>query len=371
MVLLYIVAVVMVFVFAVRVFMRSSAFGWLSTGGRLEEIQASPNYRDGKFQNLHHTPNLAEDTTYTKVMYEFFFTRNKRKRPEKRLPSAKTNLHTLEPGKDILVWFGHSSYFMQIDGRKFLVDPVFSGHASPFSFTTRSYDGADVYSADDIPEIDHLIITHDHWDHLDHATVTALKPKIKQVITGLGTGAHLERWGYDPEKIIEKDWHKNHDMGDGFSITALPARHFSGRGFKRDQVLWSSFALQTPTLHIYIGGDSGYDTHFSEIGKQYGPFDIAILECGQYNRNWKYIHMMPEELITAAKELQAAKALPVHWGKFSLALHDWDEPIRRVTAEALRQNYPLLLPMIGEAMELKEQQTFSRWWEEVTVKNEK
>jgi L-ascorbate metabolism protein UlaG (beta-lactamase superfamily) len=362
-ILILIIAIATIIVFAVSSFMRSAAFGMLSTGKRMKKIEGSPNYREGRFQNLHHTPNLAEGASYGRVMWDFFFAKEAGNKPPHILPSKKTDLWTLDPGKDVLVWFGHSSYFMQVDGKKILVDPVLSGHASPISFTTRSYKGTDVYTVDDIPAIDYLFITHDHWDHLDYATVSALQPRIKHVITGLGTGAHLERWGYDTQQVLEKDWYEELILEDGFTIRALPSRHFSGRGFTRDQSLWMSFALRTRSMHIYIGGDSGYDTHFAEIGEKYGPFDLAILECGQYNPYWKYIHMMPEEVITAARDLRAAKVLPVHWAKFSLGIHAWDDPIKRVTAEGIKQDQPVLHPMIGEEILLKKDQPFQRWWE--------
>ncbi len=254
---------------------------------------------------------------------------------------------------------------MQVDGKKILVDPVLSGNASPLKFTTRSFKGSDVYTAADIPEIDYLFISHDHWDHLDHETILQLKPGIKKIITGLGTGAHLEHWGFDKKMIVEKDWNEEQILDDGFIVNTVPARHFSGRGFKRQQALWLSFVLQTPTMKIFIGGDSGYDTHFAAVGKQFGPFDLAILECGQYNKSWKYIHMMPEELIQAAKDLQAKKILPVHWSKFTLALHSWDEPIIRVTSAATENNFPIIHPMIGEAINLKDMSGTTAWWENI------
>jgi L-ascorbate metabolism protein UlaG (beta-lactamase superfamily) len=242
-----------------------------------------------------------------------------------------------------------------------LVDPVLSGTASPVKFTTRSFKGADVYTTDDIPPIDYLFITHDHWDHLDYETLVKLKPKIGKVLTGLGTGAHLEHWGFDAKKIIEKDWNEEVLLEEGFTINTTPARHFSGRSFKRNGSLWLSFVLTTPTKKIFLGGDSGYDTHFAAIGKQFGPFDLAILENGQYNKHWKLIHMMPEEVVQAAEDLQAKMLLPVHWGKFSLALHAWDEPIQRVTAEAKRKGMPIIHPMIGEAVDLKEPGSYNLW----------
>ena len=308
------------------------------------------------------TPALAEGITYPRVMYEFFFKRSRRGTPTAPLPTAKTDLAALPPTENVIVWFGHSSYFMQLNGKKFLVDPVFSGRASPVSFTTAAFKGSDVYTADDLPPIDFLLITHDHYDHLDFKTVQALKGKVGREITGLGTGSHLEHWGYAPEVITELDWDEAADLGGGFSLYATTARHFSGRQFKRNNTLWLSFILQTPTQKLYIGGDSGYDNHFETIGREHGPFDLAILETGQYNAHWKYIHMMPEETVQAAIDLGAARMLPVHWGKFSLALHDWDEPIRRDVAEAERKGLPLLHPGIGEALHLDQPHT-TNWWQ--------
>ena len=287
---------------------------------------------------------------------------SKRKKAVGSLPSKKTNLLTLDPAKDVLVWFGHSSYFMQIDGKTMLVDPVFSGHASPFSFMVKSFEGSDIYTSEDFPEIDYLFITHDHWDHLDSKTVLKLKPKVGKIITSLGTGAHLEHWGFAPDQIIEKDWNESAVLDSGFVITATPGRHFSGRGFKRNQAMWASFVLQTSSKKIFIGGDSGYDTHFVEIGIEHGPFDLALLECGQYNHSWKYIHMMPEETVQAAIDLKAKTFIPVHWGKFALALHAWDEPIERVTKEAHRLNIPIFHPMIGEEVNLNEPNETTEWW---------
>src|SRR4051812_41954402 len=189
------IIIVLVIALGVFVFMRQPQFGKRPTGDRLKTIESSPNYKNGQFQNLHHTPSLAEGTSYTRVMREFFFTKKERPKPIETLPSRKTNLLELDPGKDVLVWFGHSSYFMQLSGKKFLVDPVFSGNASPVKFTTRSFKGSDIYTTDEMPMIDYLLITHDHYDHLDHETIVKLKPKIKNIITGLGVGEHLRHWG--------------------------------------------------------------------------------------------------------------------------------------------------------------------------------
>ena len=340
-------------------------FGAAPSGERLNKIRQSSNFRDGKFQNIHFTPQLAEDTTFFKVLKKFLIDKKIRNKPSQPLPSVKTDLKSLPGDENVLVWFGHSSYFMQVDGMKILVDPVLSGAASPIAFTTRSYPGSDIYTPDDFPEIDILFVSHDHYDHLDYETVKKLEPKIKTAITGLGTGAHLERWGFAPEKIIEKDWDETVELGSGFFVHTTTARHFSGRSLRRNNTLWMAFLLQTPTRKIYIGGDSGYDTHFEVIGKTFGPIDLAILECGQYDESWKYIHMLPNEVVPAALNLKAKMLLPVHWGKFSLANHPWDEPVTLVTAAAKKYGLPIMTPMIGEKVNLDNPQVLEDWWKKV------
>ena len=350
---------------AVALFVQQPKFGKTPAGERLARIKKSPHYRNGKFQNLSPTPDLTEGASILSVLWEFLLKNNKRLQPAGPLPSKKTDLSALHPDDNVLVWFGHSSYFMQIDGKKILVDPVLSGTASPLGSNVKSFNGSDVYTAGDIPEIDFLFITHDHWDHVDYKTLKQLKPKIRQVICGLGTGAHLEYWGYDHSKIVEKAWNEQVDLGSGFVVHVCPARHFSGRGFLRNKAMWVSYALATPTVKIFIGGDSGYDAHFAEIGDTQGPFDLAILECGQYDKSWKYIHLMPEEVVQAGQDLKARSLFPVHWGKFVLANHDWDDPIVRVVAEGERKKVHLIHPLIGEKVKLKEAGIFARWWENV------
>ncbi|HRX11522.1 MAG TPA: MBL fold metallo-hydrolase [Draconibacterium sp.] len=357
-ILFTIVAIVAIAIF---VFLRQPKFGKLPAGDRLARIEKSPNYKNGSFTNLNHTPQMTGEGGFLKIMKDMFTAKNRR--PVDSIPSVKTDLLNLSPDKDILVWFGHSSYFMQIEGKRFLVDPVFCGNASPFSFMIKSFKGTDIYTPSDIPQIDYLIITHDHWDHLDYKTVTELKPKIGKVITGLGTGAHLESWGYNPTTIIESDWYNLVDLGAGFSIEVTPARHFSGRGTKPNQSLWASFVLQTPTMKIFIGGDGGYDEHFAEIGGKFEGFDLAILENGQYNTSWKYIHMMPNEVLRAAKDLKAKRLFPVHSSKFALANHSWDAPLKSISEFNKAAKQPLITPIIGEMVYLKDTaQIFKEWW---------
>jgi L-ascorbate metabolism protein UlaG (beta-lactamase superfamily) len=359
--MLTVFAIVLVVLVSVYVFFRQPQFGRKTTGEKFKKLEASPNYKGGQFQNLSDTPQLTGNASMLKVMREFFFNKDKRNVPAGVLPSHKTNLFQLDPGKDVLVWFGHSSYFMQLNGRKFLVDPVFSGHASPVWFTTRSFKGSDIYNGEGIPEIDFLFLTHDHYDHLDYRTIVKLKPKVDKVITGLGVGAHLIRWGYKTENIFELDWNEEIKF-ENFTVNTTPARHFSGRTFKRNTSIWLSFVLTTPDKRIFVGGDSGYDIHFKKIGEQFGPFDLVILENGQYNHYWKFIHMLPEETVQAAIDLKAKDLLPVHWGKFSLSLHAWDEPITRLVSEAKRKGINVLHPMIGEPVYFDRENAFSEWW---------
>lgn len=354
--------ILLVIAVAAIVFLRTRRFGKLPAGKALEKLKNSSNFRKGKFRNIHYTPDLKEGVSYFTVIRKFFFGKSKRSVPSRKLPSAKTDLHALPAGDNVLIWFGHSSYFIQVDGKKILVDPVFSGNASPVKFTTKSFAGTDVYRAEDIPSIDYLFITHDHWDHLDFETVVRLKPKVKQIVTGLGVGSNLEYWGFNKNRIAEMDWNEELLLEDGFVVNSTIARHFSGRGFKRNQSLWLSFALSTPTIKIFLGGDSGYDTHFKTIGEKFGPFDLAILECGQYNEYWPYIHMMPEEAVQAALDLRAKTLLPVHWAKFSLSLHSWDEPIKRVVEESRKKNMPVITPLIGEKADVKSRYIFTEWW---------
>jgi L-ascorbate metabolism protein UlaG (beta-lactamase superfamily) len=362
------VSVAIVFSIITAAILQQAKFGKLPSGARLEKIRKSPHYKKGSFQNQSYTPILTEGVGFLEVSREFFFGKNKRVTPKGEIPSVKTDLINLEGDRDILVWFGHSSYFMQIDGKKILVDPVLSGHASPFSGSVKAFKGTNPFTADDIPIIDFLFITHDHWDHLDYETIMKLKPKIKRVICGLGVGENFEYWGFDKNAITELDWNEQVVPESSFVVNAVPARHFSGRSLRRNQTLWVSFAFRTPTMNIYIGGDGGYDSHISEIGEAHGPFDLAILENGQYNKNWKYIHQLPEDVLKSFKDLNARRLFPVHSSKFALANHPWDEPLAKVAKNCEKSGVSLITPMIGEAVNLKDPfQKFSRWWENVDL----
>jgi L-ascorbate metabolism protein UlaG (beta-lactamase superfamily) len=348
-------------------FMHQPKFGKLPTGERLEAINNSINYRNNQFQNIHHTPALAEGESYARLLKKYFFADRSNTVPKQPIPTVKTNLFEIGIDKNVLVWFGHSSYYMQVDGKRILVDPVFSPSISPIPGGTKAFKGTDIYKPADIPAIDYLFLTHDHWDHLDYKTVLALKPKVGKIICALGIGAHLERWGFAKNEFIETDWNEFIQLDNGFTINTTPARHFSGRTFKRNKAIWISCVFTTPNHNIFIGGDSGYDTHFAEIGNKFGPFDIAILENGQYNKSWKYIHMMPEEVIQAAADLQAKKLLPVHSSKFSLSLHDWDEPLKTIISLPNETGVNIITPKIGEVVEIdNQQQSFTHWWQHIS-----
>ena len=343
-------------------FLQQKTFGINPSGERLLRIEKSSNYVNGSFRNLVSTEIMLKGTSFIKLMFQFF-NKPASTAPPKVLPSVKTDLINLKAIEPTIIWFGHSSYLIKTKHYNILVDPVFSGHASPVSFIGKAFEGSNNYSTEDFPDIDILIITHDHYDHLDYDTVTKLIPKVKKIITALGVGAHLEHWGVKSEIITELDWWEMKKISDNVDITATPARHFSGRKFKRGKTLWASFALKIEGYNLFLGGDSGFGNHFKEIGEKFGPFDLAILECGQYGDKWPFIHMLPEQTIEAAKDLKAKILLPVHWGKFILSTHDWNEPIKRVSKAAIENNITITTPMIGEALVLNNNYPVNKWWD--------
>lgn len=326
----------------------------------------SPHFKNGQFRNLNPTPQFAEGYSFVSVFKDFLFRKTPHKFPTQNIPTIKTDLKSIAKEEDVLVWFGHSSYFFQLDSKRFLVDPVFSNHASPIPGMIKAFSGTEIYSAEDMPEIDYLIITHDHYDHLDYKTIMQLRSKVNRVVCGLGVGKHFKKWKYDASKILETDWYDVVNLGSNHRLYTLPARHFSGRGLFRNRTLWCSFLLKTQDFKLYIGGDSGYDTHFKKIGEKFGNIDLAILENGQYNAPWRYIHMFPEEVLQAANDLQTKRLFPVHSAKFSLAPHAWKAPLEKISELNQTDKTPLLTPMIGELVYLKNaDQDFSKWWESV------
>jgi L-ascorbate metabolism protein UlaG (beta-lactamase superfamily) len=356
MLLKMLLSILLVCTIFVTIYLHTPKFGNLPEGLHLERIKKSSNYRNGNFQNIHSFNFMTHSNKITSF-FEFFAKREK----IHKIPSTKTDLINLNKTENVLVWFGHSSYFIQIEGKRILVDPVFSEISSPIPFWPKAFPGSNVYTSNDIPEIDYLIITHDHWDHLDYKTIKNIKAS--KIICPLGVGAHFERWRIN--NFIEMDWYEIIKIDNNFKIHCFPAKHFSGRGFLRNKTLWASFLIEVPThFNIFIGGDGGYDTHFTEIGNKFGSVDLAILENGQYNKNWKDIHMHPYETIQAAEDLKAKALLPVHVAKFSLSTHSWNEPLETIFKLSQNKGFKLLTPMIGQKVSLQNvNQSFKKWWD--------
>jgi|SRR5690554_4988082 L-ascorbate metabolism protein UlaG (beta-lactamase superfamily) len=348
---------------ALLVILNQPKFGRNPHGKRLEQVMNSPNFKEGTFVNFSESPVYSGDGNIVGEALRYYLKNVDFRYPTDSIPFIKTDLKKLDPSADVFVWLGHSSYFIQLEGKKILVDPVLSGYAAPFESMNKAFKGSDWYKSEYMPDIDYLFISHDHYDHLDYQTALELRDKVKQVICPLGLGSHFEHWGYESKKIVELDWYQKAENNNAWEIYATPARHYSGRGLKRNQTLWASFVVKTPTKTIYLGGDSGYDTHFAEIGKKYGPFDLAILELGQYHENWKFIHMLPEHFFQAANDLKAQKVMGVHNSKFSLGRHPWFDPMETITELSKSSDIPLLTPMIGESLSLDDpDQTFTLWW---------
>lgn len=346
-------------------YLQHPLFGKLPDGERLARIRESGNQVDGTFRNQIETPLLTTDETQLELWLGNFNKQNST-HPPAAIPAIRTDLKALDLTQDLVVWLGHSSYFVQLGGQRILIDPVFSANAAPVMRANVAFEGTNVYGVDDVPEIDVLLISHDHYDHLDYPTVTALQPRVRQAIVGLGVGAHLEAWGYNSRQVHEADWYEPVQASPELQVHATPARHFSGRAFTRDKTQWVGFALMTSRHRIFFSGDSGYGPHFSEIGRRYGPFDWAALDMGQYDRRWANVHMTPEQAAQAAEELGTHVLTPGHVGRFSIAPHDWDDPFRRIAVATRQHRYALWTPVIGQPVYLDGRpQEFSPWWETV------
>ena len=326
----------------------------------LERIQASPNYYDGMFQNQESTPQFTGDIhgkdakhrTF-KMLKRFLSDKDTIRIPSTPIEAVKTDLRALPTDEDWLVWFGHSSYLFCLNGKRVLVDPLLQPEW-PSSMMLKAFPGADIYRPNDLPEIDVLVITHEHWDHMDYATLRDIRTKVQHVVCPLGIADYLRYWGYSDEQIVELDWYDSFDFErSGLSsfdlyVTCLPSRHFSNRLLgKRNQTLWASFMIEAGGRKVYIGGDGGYDKRFKEIRERFGVIDLAFLENGQYNANWKYIHTMPEDLEKAILDLQAKQIFTVHHDKYSLAMHPWYEPDSIAKKIAFKYNIHLLDAPIG------------------------
>lgn len=369
-ILFYLLIIVIVFAISIYLFMKTPVFGALPSGKSLEKVKNSKNYIDGEFRNKEKT-ELLTDTKKTPIkrLLEFAFEKDPEGTvPKIALPSVKTDLKTLDPNEDLIVWFGHSSLFIQIAGKKILVDPVFSKYASPVPFSNKAFEGTNIYTVDDLPEIDILLITHDHYDHLDYPTVKKLKEKVAKVIVPLGVDAHFLRWDFDEEKIITVDWDDEVTIDDNLKIYALETRHFSGREFSnRNQSLWVSYLIEEKyndnLYRLFLSGDGGYSPRFKGFKEKFQNIDLAVMEAGQYNEEWALIHSLPEDIIKEVRDMEVTKLFPIHNSKFKLSKHPWDEPLRKLDDFTINTNIQLLTPMIGEKLYLHKENSFKKWWE--------
>lgn len=296
-------------------------------------------------------------------MIKEWFSAGKDRIPSEKLPEVKPDLvEFLKPSDELkVIWFGHSSLLLNMDGKIVLVDPVFGNSAAPFSFMVQRFQKP-VLEPHELPEIDYILISHDHYDHLDMSSIKYFVNKRTRFVTPLGVGSHLIGWGIAKERITEKDWWQSAGF-DGVEFIATPAQHFSGRnGINDNETLWASWVLKSKNHNIYFSGDSGYDIHFKEIGEKYGPFDVAFLESGQYDERWKEVHMLPEEAILAFKDLRAKKLFPIHWGMFELAFHPWAEPIEKIFNLTWDNSIELVAPMLGEVVDLNKPYKTLLWW---------
>jgi L-ascorbate metabolism protein UlaG (beta-lactamase superfamily) len=335
------------------------AQGQESKKSRMDRMKKSLHYRNGKFHNLAETPMYGQEAGFFKILKSFIFSDNRK--PDKTIPTVKKTIKPVNEGATEIRWFGHSSYLIQQDSLNILVDPIFTSRVSPVPVAGKNFKGTKVYSINELPQIDYLIITHDHFDHLGRNTIKRIKPKTSHFIVPLGVGRYLQRWGIDRNNITELDWWEAKELSNGH-ITATPARHFSGRGLRRNPTLWASYVLEIGEKKLFIGGDSGYGAHFKTIGDKFGPFDFVILECGQYSKFWPYIHMFPEETAQAAIDLKATHLFPVHWGRFSLSQHPWDEPIERLLKKTNVSGLIVATPKIGESIILDLEIPTEKWW---------
>ena len=328
-------------------------------GQELAKLDSLPNFKNGSFVNLAEQANLGHKHN----RWLFLKHRPKTIRPSRELPWVKTDLKTLAAPAPTVVWFGHSSLLIKTSQGNILTDPVFSNHAGPIPGLVTAFPGTRHYHAEDMPPIDVLLISHDHYDHLDYRTLEKLKYKIKMAVVPMGVSSHLVYWGFDPKKIIELNWGQSATLPGGLQITATPAQHRSGRTYGKDnKTLWASYVIQTSKYKLFFGGDGGYCDYFKQIGQQYGPFDLAFLECGQYSPNWPWTHLWFGQAAQAAADLHAHLLQPIHWAKFVEADQPWNEPIKKLLPAAKKLGIPVNVPRIGEPYTLGTQPKTADWW---------
>lgn len=358
----WILAVTLLLVTGITVFLYTAPqFGASSEGERLARIQASSHYQNGEFVNTIFTTMDMNMSSVAKTLEEFMTAKNTR--PKQPLPTDFSDSASL-PADSLMyiTWYGHSAALLEMEGKRILLDPMFGPAASPVPFFGKRFDYLQPINFAQFKAIDALVISHDHYDHLDYGSIVKLNPEVKHFYVPLGVGAHLEHWGVEISKITELDWWES-ASADGITYTATPARHFSGRGIlDRNQTLWASWVVQSAKNKVYFSGDSGYGPHFKEIGQRLGPFDLAMMECGQYNEKWKAIHMMPEQTMQAFLDVGGEVLMPIHWGAFELSVHPWTESVERLN-RANRMSVLIATPQIGTRYPVGMHPTTTRWWE--------
>lgn len=338
-------------------------FGAKPSASDIETYARSKQWNGKMFENIEPTKIDISFLTLPKLLYRQFCLRTNREPSEKLAIIPLDSRQFEQPGDNFkAIWFGHSAILMRMNNNNILIDPMLGPNAAPRPFSVKRFSDHTLDIIDKLPLLDLVLISHDHYDHLDYESVLRINNKAKHFFVALGVGRHLKKWGIEESRITEFDWWDER-VFNGVKITFTPSRHFSGRGIKdRSKSLWGGFVLTTGNENVWFSGDGGYGKHFAEIGKRLGPFDFAFMECGQYHELWHQIHMYPEETVMAAIDAGAKKIMPVHWAGFSLAQHSWKEPGERFVAEAIKKGIEYILPVLGEEINLQSDMKI-KWWE--------